>query len=76
MDYDKGPQLTVGKLKEYLACIPDDVKICVGFGSERAPAHYLLKEGWQLVLHPDNYMQNAEEGNIKTILSFNAKKEE
>ena len=75
MHYDKGPQLTVGKLKEYLACIPDDVKICVGIGDEVEEAHYLLNQAGNLVLHPNCYMQNASEMNIKTILSFNARKE-
>lgn len=76
MYYDKGPQLTVGKLKEHLACIPDDVKICIGIGSEVAELHYLLNQDGNLVLHPDCYMQNASEMNIKTILSFNTKKED
>ena len=76
MHYDKGPQLTVGKLKEYLAHIPDDVKVVVGIGDNKAPAHYLLNYDEQLMLHPDCYMQNASEVNIKTILSFNARKEE
>ena len=74
MHYDKGPQITVGRLKEYLACIPDDVKICVGIGSEREPLHYLLNCGGDLVLHPDCYMQDAKENNIQTIMSFNIKK--
>ena len=76
MDYDKGPQLTVAQLKSYLKHIPDDVKICIGIGDVKAPAHYLLNHGGQLMLHPDCYMQNASEVNIKTILSFNARKEE
>lgn len=74
MNYDKGPQLTVGKLKEYLACIPDDVKICVGIGPEIEPAHYLLNREGNLVLHPNCYMVDAEENNIHTILSFIGKK--
>ena len=76
MDYDKGTQLTAGKLKEYLACIPDDVKICIGIGDTNAPARYLLNYDGQLMLHTDCYMQNASEVNIKTILSFNVRKEE
>lgn len=76
MYYDKGPQLTAGKLKEYLACIPDDVKICIGIGNEVEELHYLLNQDGDLVLHPDCYMQNASEVNIKTILSFNKRKEE
>ena len=75
MDYDKGPQLTVAQLKSYLKHIPDDVKICVGFGDNRAPAHYLLNEDGQLMLLPDCYMQNASEVNIRTMLSFNIRKE-
>ena len=74
MNYDKGPQLTAGRLKEYLACIPDDVKVRVGFGDDSAPAHYLMNCAGELVLHPDCYMLNAEENNIRTILSFNTKK--
>ena len=42
----------------------------------KAPAHYLLNYDEQLMLHSDCYMQNASEVNIKTILSFNARKEE
>lgn len=76
MHYDKGSQLTVGKLKEYLAHIPDNVKVVVGIGAETAPLHYLLNQSGELVLHPDCYMQNATETNIKTVLSFNARKEE
>lgn len=74
MYYDKGPQLTVGRLNEYLACIPDDVKICIGIGSEVAELHYLLNQDGNLVLHTDCYMQNASEINIKTVLSLNARK--
>ena len=70
MYYDKGPQLTVGELKNYLSCIPDDVKICVGIGCERKPAHYLLNVNGDLVLHPNCYMQNASEVNLKTLISF------
>lgn len=76
MDYDKGPQLTVAQLKSYLKYIPDDVKICIGIGDRDAPAHYLLNNGGQLLLHTDCYMQDAPEVNIKTVLSFNARKEE
>ena len=74
MNYDKGPQISVGRLKKYLAWIPDDVKICVGIGSVKEPLHYLLNEGGELVLHPDCYMMDAEEENIKTIMSFDVKK--
>lgn len=70
MDYDKGPQLTVATLKEYLSMIPDDVKICIGIGDARAEAHYLINDSGKLVIHPDCYMQNASEVNIKTIISF------
>ncbi len=76
MDYDKGPQLTVAQLKLYLKHIPDDVKIRIGIGDANAPAHYLLNHGGQLMLHSDCYMQNASEVNIKTILSFNARKKD
>lgn len=75
MNYDKGYQLTVSQLKSYLKHIPDDVKICIGIGSDNAPAHYLLNYDGQLMLHSDCYMQNATETNIKTVLSFNARKE-
>lgn len=70
MNYDKGEQLTVGKLKRYLSCLPDDIKIRVGIGSETAPVRYLLNKGGELLLHPDCYMQNAEETTLKTIISF------
>lgn len=71
MDYDKGPQLTVAMLKEYLSMIQDDVKICVGIGDAVEPVHYIDKYNGQLLLHPDMYMINAAEHNIKTILKFN-----
>lgn len=71
MDYEKGPQITVGRLKEYLACIPDDVKVSVGMGCEVSPLHYLLNWGGELLLHPDCYMQDANVTNLKTIMSFN-----
>lgn len=74
MTYDKGPQITVGMLKTYLACIPDDVKVSVGIGSDREPLHYLLNVGGELVLHPDSYMEDARDTNIQTIMSFNVKK--
>ena len=76
MNYDKGPQLTVAQLKSYLKHIPDDVKIRIGIGDVTAPAHYLLNDDGQLMLHTDCYMQNASEVNINTILSFNTIKEE
>ena len=71
MDYDKGPQLTVASLMLYLACIPDDVKVCVGIGDNIAPAHYLINKDGVLVIHPDCYMQNASEMNLKTVLTLN-----
>ena len=74
MHYDKGEQITVGKLKDYLALIPDDVKIYIGIGSEIAQLHYLLKYGNGLLLHPDSYMEDADETNLRTVLSFNVKK--
>lgn len=73
MDYDKGPQLTAKSLREFLACIPDDTKIVVGIGVELAPAHYLNNRDGNLVIHPDCYMVNAVENNIKTMISFNKK---
>ena len=70
MNYDKGPQITVGKLKKYLACVPDDVKIWIGIGSQVEQLHYLLNHGEDLLLHSDAYMQDAEETNAKTIINF------
>lgn len=70
MHYDKGEQLTVGRLKEYLACLPDDVKVFVGIGSEISPAYYLLERNGGLLLHPDSWMQNADEINKNTILKL------
>lgn len=74
MNYDKGPQLTVGMLKEYLAYIPDDVKIGVAIGDSYAQAHYIQNRAGELILLPDSYMQNAAEANFRTLLSFNIKK--
>lgn len=74
MNYDKGPQLTVGMLKQYLAYIPDDVKIRVGVGDNAAELHYLQNWKGELLLHPDCYMMDAAESNLQTILSFNTKK--
>ena len=70
MDYDKGPQLTVRMLKEYLNHIPDDTKVRIGIGDENAPAHYLLNFGGELLLQTDCYMQNAAKTNLMTVLSF------
>lgn len=70
MDYDKGPQLTVRMLKEYLKHIPDDTKVRIGIGDENAPAHYLLNFGGELLLHPDCYMKDADKMNLMTVLSF------
>ena len=70
MDYDKGPQLTVRMLKEYLNHIPDDTKVRIGIGDENAPAHYLLNYGGELLLQADCYMQNAAKTNLTTVLSF------
>ena len=73
MYYNKGEQLTVGMLKGYLAMIPDNVKILVGMGSEVAELHYLINHDGELLLHPDEYMQDAVEENIRTALSFSMK---
>lgn len=73
MHYDKGEQLTVGRLKEYLACLPDDVKVYVGLGNDVAPLHYLLEHKGGLLLHPNSYGKNANEENVKTILILTKK---
>ena len=70
MTYDKGPQLTVGILKAYFACIPDNVPISVGIGDMTEEAHYLINQSGTLVIHPDCYMQDANEMNLKTIISL------
>ena len=70
MRYDKGPQLTVGALKQALALIPDNVKVCVGIGDVVSEAHYLMNYDGKLLLLPDCYAENADEINIKTIISF------
>lgn len=70
MNYDKGPQLTVKMLKEYLKHIPDDTKVRIGIGDENAPAHYLLNYGGELLLQTDCYMRNAAKTNLMTVLSF------
>lgn len=74
MGYDKGQQITVGRLKKFLSYIPDDTKVFVGIGDNYAPVHYLLNYDGNLVLHPDCYMIDAEENNFLTVLSFNTKK--
>ena len=74
MTYDKGAQFTVERLKKYLDLIPDDVKICVGIGDDITPAHYLINRDGKLVICVDCYMQNADENNLITVLSFNSKK--
>ena len=76
MNYDKGPQLTAGRLKEYLACIPDNTKIRIGIGDVTAPAHYLMNWNGELMLHTDCYMQNASEVNLKTIITLSRRKED
>ena len=70
MYYDKGPQITVGKLKEYLSYIPDDVPVEVGMGDNRGQLHYLENNGGALLLLPDCYMENAEVFNMKTVISL------
>lgn len=71
MTYDKGEQFTVERLKKYLDLIPDDVKICMGVGDDIKPAHYINNRGGKLVICVDCYMQDADENNLKTVLSFN-----
>lgn len=73
MIYDKGPQLTVGNLKQYLHSIPDDVKVRINMGDKSEEMHYLLNEGGELVLCVDCYMQDAYKTNLLTVLSFNKK---
>jgi len=70
MRYDKGPQITVGELKHYLACIPDDVKVCISIGDTIEELHYLENLNGKLLLLPDCYMQNAAEMNLYTMRSL------
>ena len=70
MRYNKGPQLTVGTLKQYLSAIPDDVKIRVGWGDADAEARILLKVAGELVICPSCYGEDAGYINLKTIISF------
>ena len=71
MNYDKGPQITVQQLMDYLKHIPSDTKICIGIGDKVAPLHYLLNRKGELLMHTDCYMQDAAETNLLTVLSFN-----
>ena len=70
MNYNKGKQFTVKKLKAYLNCIPDDVKVCVGFGSHINPARYISNYNNNLTIESDIYMIDADENNLHTIISF------
>ena len=74
MTYDKGEQFTVERLKKHLDYIPNDVKICVGIGDDINPAHYINNRDGKLVICVDCYMQDADENNLKTVLSFNQNK--
>lgn len=73
MTYDKGPQLTVGILKQYLAHIPDNVKVCFNDGQSNYEVHYILNKNGELTFAVDCYMQDANETNLRTLLSFNKK---
>ena len=63
-------QLTVGALKQYLACIPDDVKVRVGWGEEDAEACCFENVAGELVILPSCYGEDADEVNLRTIISF------
>lgn len=70
MRYDKGPQLTAGMLKKYLAKIPDNVKIRVGIGEMNEEAHYLHNDRGELTILCDSYMEDAPITNKMTVISF------
>lgn len=70
MNYNKGEQFTVKKLKAYLDCIPDDVKVCVGLGDNIKPARYISNYDNKLTIESDIYMRDADENNLHTIISF------
>lgn len=70
MNYDKGEQMTVGGLRNFLNCIPDNTKVYVGFGECVKPLRYLSEHGGDLLLQSDVYGANAHEHNIETILKL------
>ena len=70
MNYDKGPHLTVGMLKTYLNCIPDDIKVMIGSGGDTSELNYLLNYDGKLLLHSDSYMEDATEVNLKTVFEL------
>ena len=70
MNYNKGKQFTVKKLKAYLNYIPDDVKVCIGFGDQIKPARYISNYNNNLTIESDIYMIDADENNLHTIISF------
>lgn len=73
MNYDKGPQMTVRDLTDYLSLLPKDLPIYVGIGDMQAELHYLIPHKNGLCLCPDCYMQNVYENNIKTVLILSSK---
>lgn len=47
--------ITAGELKGLLKNIPDDVEMCVGYGSNYYPLRFLERRGDRLGLHTDIY---------------------
>ena len=66
----QGKQFTVKKLKAYLDCIPDDVKVCIGLGDQIKPARYISNYNNNLTIESDVYMRDANENNLFTIVNF------
>ena len=73
MNYNKGSQITVGKLKEYLSCIPDDIKVYIDYGENAKELHYLDNYFGNLLLRSDMYMIDATIHNMATVIELNSK---
>ena len=70
MNYNKGEQITARMLRYYLSLIHEDTPISIGLGDVIKPVHYLSNVNGILVLVNDLYMVDAEDNNLKTVLSF------
>lgn len=63
-------QFTVKQLKEYLACLPDDIKVYVGYGDSVKPARYLDTFNGNLVIHSSLYGEDAAEYNLMVLMKL------
>ena len=70
MTYSRRKQFTVDTLRNYLNAIPGEVKVCINWGDEIAPACFIENNNGHLVISADCYKAEPEEVNMETVLSF------